>query len=110
LNRLYFVEQGINTIKLIIEIKKIESIQKSIYKSGLLHSRPAVRIIAKEASAQKIYICVKGETQVWYLLLNEILSATKISLQLLDTSLIQYAARNILLADALLAWYVKYGT
>ncbi len=49
------------------------------------------------------YLCAKSEINLWFLLINELCSAIYLSNELKDDSLIQYAAKNIILVDSLVA-------
>lgn len=126
------MESGTNKIRLLTELKNIVSIEKTFYKSNLFHSKNALKISSinrEDYSRNKYfffqsnksamfklnilevnnyYLCLENEINVWYILIQELCFAIKFSKQLLDKSLIQYAAKNVLLADAVLARLLFY--
>ncbi|CAF0739711.1 unnamed protein product [Brachionus calyciflorus] len=96
---LYFLEQGTNKRKVLTELKDIISIEKTQYSKGFFQSKPALKITT---ISQVVYISPDGEVSVWYLLLNELCSSFRIANETKDSSLIQYAAINVLLLDSLI--------
>jgi len=93
---LYFLEQGTNKRKTLAELKQIQMIEKAQYNKGVFYSRPALKI---STQSDTIYIC-DDEINLWFLLINELCSAIQLSIEHRDPSIVQYAAKNVLLLDA----------
>ncbi len=91
---LYFLEQGTNRRKLIVELKNIKNLQKDTYKMFQI----CIRI--ETLSEDVIYLPIQEERNLWFLLINELCSAIYLSGELKDPSLQQHAAKNVLLIDS----------
>jgi hypothetical protein len=95
---LYFLEQGTNKRKTLAELKNIQSIEKCQYVKGVFYSRPALKISTQN---ETIHIC-DDEINLWFLLINELCNSIKLSVEHRDPSIVQYAAKNVLLLDAVI--------
>jgi hypothetical protein len=53
-----------------------------------------------QAKREPVYLCVEDEINTWYILINELCCGIYLSNEFKDTSIIQYAAINVFLIDA----------
>lgn len=90
---LYFLEQGTNKRKLIVELKNIKDLKKESYKMFQV----CIKIVTHQDEI--IYLPIQEERNLWYLLINELCSGIYLSDEFKDPSLQQYAAKNVLLID-----------
>ncbi len=95
---IYFLEQGTNKRKMLTDLKNIQLIEKSTYAKGVFQTKPALKIMTDSGV---FFLCAKNEINLWFLLINELCSAIYLSNEMKDESLIQYAAKNVILLDAL---------
>jgi len=65
---LYFLEQGTNKRKLIVELKNIKDLEKESYKMF----QACIKIVTREDEI--IYLPIQEERNLWYLLINELCS------------------------------------
>jgi hypothetical protein len=95
---IYFIEQGTNKRKLLTDLKNIQLIEKSTFVKGVFQTKPALKIMTDSGV---FFLCAKNEINLWFLLINELCSAIYLSNEMKDESLIQYAAKNVILLDVL---------
>lgn len=91
---LYFLEQGTNKRKLLIELQNIKQIDKERYQMF----KDALKITSQNDAI--IYLPFQEERNLWYLLLNELFYAANLSKEYKNNSIINMAAKNILLMDS----------
>ncbi|XP_072026866.1 DENN domain-containing protein 3-like [Amphiura filiformis] len=99
---LFFLIEGSNEYKEVILLRNIDKLEKfdSIYL--VLQSAPALRIFSKRESDPPFVANLKAERNCWFTLITEMWAGRNISDAQKDPQVVQQAARNVLLLDAVI--------
>ncbi|XP_064652222.1 DENN domain-containing protein 3-like isoform X2 [Lineus longissimus] len=99
--RLFYIQQGSDNYVEVIRLRDVENLEK-IQVNAFLISVDAIKIHNKDKKKAPFMACLKEERNQWYLLIEEMRSGLVIADELKDPGIIQQAALNVLLLDAVI--------
>lgn len=99
--RVFFLTEGSNQYCEVIRINNIKHIEKSDYLS-VLGTVPSLRIVSHVVGVPLFEANLKSERNSWFTLLKELWSGKMIAMAQKDPQIVQQAARNVLLLDAVI--------
>ncbi|CAH1774894.1 unnamed protein product [Owenia fusiformis] len=99
--RLFFLQEGSKKFVEIIKLRDISSLEK-IQQMSFLVGVEALRVYSKVSECPPFVACLKEERNCWCMLVTEMAAGKVIAEELRDPGIVQQAAQNVLLVDAVI--------
>lgn len=99
---LYYLEHGTNKRRTLVELKNIFDVEKfKITSQNISVEQLGLKIFTTLKDSKPIILNLGDETTVWYIIIKELLCGISLAELIKDSSVIQSAAKNVLLICAL---------
>ena len=100
--RLLFMAHGNSSCKQFTKLLDIASIEKYQHYVLIPPGVPALRVINKEKNQKPLFVCLKGQREMWYSYLQEMVVCHERAETLRDPQFVSLGSQNVMLADALI--------